>query len=181
MGEHPQTFHDFGALGQGLEAHGTRKNYAAGCRCLPCRSVESCYQAMRAQARARGLTAWVDAGPARAHIASLKAQGVGLRQVAALADVSFRTVQAVQNGRPRVTRSIEARILQTKPVVAGAVLVNSYRTFHRLRILLQEGYTVAQLARWLRVRPSRLRRRSKRVTAGRASEVKRWFDRLMAE
>lgn len=181
MSESPQTFHDFGALGQGVESHGTRKTFAAGCRCLPCRAVESTYQAMRAQARARGQTAWVDASQAKAHIASLKAQGVGLRQIAHLANVSFRTVQAIQNGRPRVTRTIEARILQTKPIVAGAVLVNGYRTFDRLRILLKEGYSVAQLTRWFKVRPSRLRRRSKRVTARRASEVKRWFDRLMAD
>lgn len=174
--------HDQGFLGPiGPEAHGSRKCFAAGCRCLACRSAESCYQARRAQARARGEAAWVDAGPARAHIATLKAQGVGLRQIAALAEASFRTVQAIQNGRPRVTRTIEARILQTKPVLAGAVLVNSYRTFDRLRILLKEGYSVAQLTRWFQVRPSRLRRQSKRVTARRASEVKRWFDRLMAE
>lgn len=176
------TLHDQGFLGPiGAEAHGSRKCFAAGCRCLPCRSAESCYQGMRARARAHGQTAWIDAGPSRRHIAALVDQGLGVRQIAALARVSPRTVQAIKLGRPRVTPAIEARILQVRPLLAGGAYVNGYKTFDKIRLLLKEGYSETQLRAWLGIGQASLRRRAKRVRVSMAVRVLQVYRHLTAE
>jgi hypothetical protein len=116
VSEQPQSLHDFGALGQGIYSHGTRANYQAGCHCLPCRSAEAGYQASRAQAKAKGLTGWVDATAARDHLLYLAQHQVGLEHAAMLSGVSVRTLQAIRNGRPRICKAIERKILLTRAI-----------------------------------------------------------------
>ena len=133
---------------------------------------------MRAQARARGDTAWIDAGPSRAHVAMLRAHGLGVRQIAALAGISARTVWSLHHGRPRITKGVEARILQVKPIPAGGIYVNGYKAYDYIRLLLNEGYSEAQLRQWLKMERGSLRRQSKRVRLAlerRARDLYQWL------
>lgn len=174
--------HDFGFLGQGHYAHGTRQNYRAGCRCVPCRSANACYEAQRARAKAKGdmCTALVDAAPARAKLLELASAHVGYRQAAKLAGVGHRTVGRILSGDVvLITRRVESAILGvTKPSLAYGVRINGYKTRHYIESLLREGYDEAGLARRLGLRGGRLWFRS-RVTVRNALRVRQLW-RLLA-
>jgi hypothetical protein len=181
VSEQPQSLHDFGALGQGIYSHGTRANYQAGCHCLPCRSAEAGYQASRAQAKAKGLTGWVDATAASDHLLYLAQHQVGLEHAAMLSGVSVRTLQAIRNGRPRICKAIERRILLTRAIPALGAHVNGYRTRHLLLCLFKEGYTRTQLARLLGLRTRQIRLHHEGVTVKNAVKVRALYRRLTAE
>src|SRR5262245_1278394 len=100
--------------------HGTRASYARGCRCDACKATEKAYQAQRAQARGNGEPGWIDAGPAQAHIAKLRTVHIGLHQIAQLSGVSFSTVQAIADGKPRIQVRTATAILNTQPIPAMA-------------------------------------------------------------
>jgi hypothetical protein len=182
MSEQPQSFHDFGLLGQGISAHGTRANYQHGCRCTPCRSAEACYQAQRVKARAAGLMGWVEADQARQHLLTLAVAGIGLHQAAYLSGVSFRTLQAVRNGRRRhLTRRVAATILATKAIPAYGQRVPSYHTRQLLQSLRTEGYPLSHLAYALGLRTNAVRLHHASITVRNALKVRALYRRLLAE
>lgn len=179
------TLHDFGFLGQGHYAHGTRANYRTGCRCVPCRSANACYETARARAKGRGSgieAQTVDAGPARRRLEELKALSVGIRQAAKLAGLSVRTVQRIRTGasaniRPAVARAI---LGIQEPYKAGGVRVNGYTTRHYIESLLREDYVEADIARRLGFRGPTLRL-GPNVTVRTARRVYRLWRRLTGE
>lgn len=188
------TLHDHGFLGPiGPEAHGSRASYRAGCRCTPCRAANACYEAQRA--RAEAVRVLVQADAARAHLLTLQMKGVGYRHAARLAGVSTFTTKAIRRGRQtRITAEVERAILGvTRPTLAHGVHVNGYDARRKLRTLLQEGFTVEQLAAVLHLRPETIERDTtvipdeqqgvyvprKRVST--VLRVRAFFARIMAE
>lgn len=164
----------------GFETHGSRATYQAGCRCLPCRSANAGYEAHRARMKAEGLAlGYVDPTEARAHLASLKAKGIGHRQAARLADLSPATIRAIRDGKVDVIRPATATaILAIRPVLAHGVRVNAYRTRHLLFALLREGFSRQDLAHrlGLRRRPPALH--AEAVTVRNALKVRALFARV---
>lgn len=119
--------------------HGTRACYQAGCRRLECRSANAAYR--RAHAH------YVDAGPAAAHCARLRAEGMGVPRIAALAGVAEATVWALVTGtRTTLQQATSAAVLGVpcRPALGSMV---SGRSVHRLiqRAIL-EGFSRRHLA-----------------------------------
>lgn len=87
-----------------MRAHGTHVRYVqgpdehdqpGGCRCEPCRAANCAYERERKQ---RTEPAYVIAGPARAHLAWLAAQGVGLKSVSIISGLSHGTLSKLVYG-----------------------------------------------------------------------------------
>lgn len=174
------TLHEQGFLGPiGPEAHGSRPAYRAGCRCLPCRSANACYEAQRARAMTER-PALVDAGAARARLLELAGLKVGIRQAARLAGVSVRTIQRIRTGTATQIRATVARAILgiDRPVQAPGLLINAYTTRHYIESLLREDYEEAYLARRLGIRTVKLGRH---VTVRTAQRVYRLWRYLTGE
>lgn len=174
-----QGFHDFGFLGQGHYAHGTRQNYLTGCKCTPCRSANALYEQQRLQARAHGEPVWVSPDKARAQLERLGKLGIGYRQAATLAGISWQTVRRI---RKRMVRRILARVEQailgiTKPFLARGVRVNGYETRHYVESLVREDYALPWLAQQLGLKCG-CERLGQLVTVGTALRVRRLHARL---
>lgn len=181
----PANLHDFGFLGQGHYAHGTRQNYRSGCHCLACRSANACYEAQRALERAKSDGSpqhTVDAGPARQKLQELAALQVGIRQAAKLAGVSVRTVQRIRTGASvQIRPAVEMAILGIQePQQAGGVRVNGYTTRHYIESMLREDYAEADLAQQLGFRGPSLRL-GRNVTVRTACRVCRLWRRLVGD
>lgn len=178
------SLHDFGALGQASHAHGTRANYLTGCRCVPCRSANACYEAQRASARAQGRAdLLVDAAAARRQLCALAAAGIGHRRAAHLAGVATKTVKAIRRGTAsRIRASVEQAILGVqRPSLARGVKVNGYRTRYLLACLQAEGYSLRALARRLGLRGSHLPAHAGRVTVQTHLQTEALYRDLTAE
>jgi hypothetical protein len=134
-------------------AHGQRRFYRAGCRCVRCRASNAAYvTARRAAPR-------VPAAPVRQHILALQAQGLGYRRVAALAGIGASSVLRLRAGRRTwTTPATAARVLKVRPALAHGTRVASWRLLRKLEVLRQhEDYSTADLARGLGVDDGRLR------------------------
>lgn len=116
----------------------------------------------RQLAYGRWESVYVDAEPARLHLKSLQAAGLGTRRIAALAGVNRKTLQYLTAGRPdrgtppshQITADNAARILAVEvPEVAHRAaadhqLVDATGTVRRLQALVAYGYPrVALMAR----------------------------------
>lgn len=167
--------------------HGSRARYVGErCRCDDCRRANREYAAARARARAEGDTGeLVDAGPARAHLEALAAQGVGRRAVAAACDVALSVLLDVRRGRKlRVRASTARRILA---VDAGAISdggrVPAGATRTALRELLRAGLTKTEIARRLgsAAKVPSLQLVARHVTAKNALKVQKLLVEVRAE
>lgn len=167
-------------VGQGIHAHahGTRRQYRSGCRCTPCRAANATYEAHRSRASA----GWVRPEAARAKLEMLARIGIGHRQAAKLAGVSFRTVQRIRKGRCRRIRAdVERAILAIeRPALAKGVCVNGYETRHYVESLVREGFRKTALALKLGLRGGRLRV-GQNVTVRTALRVRALHAQLTAE
>lgn len=80
--------------------HGTYAAYTLdGCRCPACKAAQSTYERNRVRQQAYGR--WdnlVDAEPVRAHLANLKACGIGLKKVSELSGVSNGSLTKIWYG-----------------------------------------------------------------------------------
>lgn len=164
--------------------HGTRQRYVGGCRCVPCRAANSRYETERAVARAAGdWNGVVSAAQTRQHIERLSAAGVGGKALAAASGISYTIIQLVKHGhRKQVRRRTEARILSVDGSArSDGALVPSDQARRMIEHLVDEGYSKAQLARWLGYqRPALQFFRSKLITARTASRVERMVVLLRA-
>lgn len=126
--------------------HGTRPAYRQGCRCLPCKAASA-----RARARYRLQPApLVPVDLTRAYLSALAEKGLGVRQQAKLAGVSRRTVEKIRNGQASLVHArIVTKLLAVKPALAFGCRVPAIDTLRCLWLLLEEGYTQPQLARYL--------------------------------
>jgi len=165
--------------------HGTRARYVSGrCRCEPCRAANAAHRRQRARAVAAGDTrGLVSSDRARAHLAALRATGVGARSVSAASDVALSIVRAVASGKATNIRAhTERRILA---VDAGAVAdhghVDSGPTRRLIREIIRAGYTRGEIARRLGASRPALQLAPRRILARNALAVERIHRELMAE
>jgi len=123
----------------------------------------------------------VPAAAALEHVKRLSRAGVGYKSVAAAADVSSTTIMAMRAGRKtRIRASTEARILGVdRAAVADGAKVQAGRAWKRIRSLLEEGYSKAELARRLGKRQPALQLGRGRMTAINASMVERLYRTIM--
>jgi hypothetical protein len=170
--------HDFGFLGQGHYAHGTRQNYQSGCKCTPCRVANASYAAHRAQTDTAG---WVNPDDARAYLLTLQDKGVGYRQAAELSGVSASTIKAIRAGaRTRILQSHHVAILSIPPYPAMGQRVSSKRAKHLLHSLQGEGFTLRDVAAKLGLRRKELTLHPT-VTVKKSLQVHALWRKLTAE
>lgn len=132
-------------------AHGQYPAYVLDrCRCDECRSASRDYERARQLAP---VPAYVDAAPAREHIAWLATQGVGLKQVAKQAGVAHGALSKLVYGLPnrppskRCRRDTLERILAVSiDARAGGARVDAETTWALINEMLDAGATRAQLA-----------------------------------
>ena len=159
--------------------HGTRAAYRAGCHCLPCKAASA-----RARSRYRQHPApLVPADLARAYVHVLIAKGLGVAQQAKLAHVSLTTVASVKNGqRDRLRAATAAHLLAVRAILAQGQRVDASETLGLLSLLLEEGYTQDQIARYLSQRGGTVQthhRPDAKVTVRTALKVRALARRLL--
>lgn len=162
--------------------HGDRIKYMSGCRCVPCKAANSRYETMRLAARKNGdWNGLVPATRARRHINKLSKKGVGRRAIAAASDVADSVIHAVKTGRKlQIRKRTETRILAvTAEAVGDAALVSAKRTWVLIERLLDQGFSKAEIARRMGKKTPNLRFRKDRVTTRTASQVERFYRRMM--
>ena len=149
--------------------------YRHGCKCVLCRSAN----AAKVAAWRRTAPIGADSAPARAHVRSLQARGLGTRQIAQQAGVSRATVIRLLRGlevRPAAYR----RILAARPVLArGAVIVGTV-PWRSIDSLEREGYTRRDIARLLGARSQQLQLH-RHLTVRSALRIARLYDALASE
>jgi transcriptional regulator with XRE-family HTH domain len=171
--------------------HGTYACYVGDfCRCLPCASANSTYEAARVRSLAYGRTPYVDAGPAREHVRALGEAGLGWKHVARLAGVSYGAMSKLlygeQNRRlgpsKRIRPDAAARILAVRvDQLADGAIVDGTGTRRRLQALVAAGWSQARLAGRLGMLPTNfgpLILGQRQPTAGTARRVADLYDEL---
>jgi len=114
---------------------------------------------------------------AKAHLVELSRAGVGYRSVGEAADVSKTVLALILSGkRQRIRASTERRILDVDAQArADHSTVPATRTWRRIRILLEEGFSKAEIARRLGYRRPALQLGRRRILAKNAARVERFF------
>jgi len=153
---------------------------------------------MRRRARHGYQCSFVDAAPARDHVAALRAAGIGLRRLADLSGVSRSALSCLVNGRPergsapnkRVAAQTAAAVLAVEipevghDQVADGQLVDAIGTVRRLQSLVAYGYPRYYLAGRLGIAPGNATAlfdaATLRVTAATARKVAALFAELEA-
>jgi hypothetical protein len=172
--------------------HGTRVAYVKDrCRCTDCTAANTA--AGRAVHRAQTFGRWrpfVDAAPVREHIRALRAAGIGVEQIAMLADVSTSHVRELadsgRDGNPgirRVRPETAHQVLRIRADQANRAPrshVDATGTRRRLQALIAVGWPHGQLAARLGRSPANLRRSmlSDSVTAQTARDVSALYEKL---
>ncbi|MCU1620673.1 MAG: hypothetical protein JWR28_251 [Modestobacter sp.] len=172
--------------------HGTRAAYVKDrCRCTECTAANTA--ASRTANRERTYGRWqpfIDAGPVHDHLALLRASGIGVERIAALAGMSvshIRELAAPDRRDSPVTRRIRpstaTRILSISVDHAERAphsLVDATGARRRLEALIAIGWSPELLATELARRPSSLRRSmtSPSVTARTARDVAALYEEL---
>lgn len=132
--------------------HGTRAAYARGCKCSPCRAANGRYSKLQQYRVIAGIRTLVDAGPSKAHVAALRAAGMGRRTIAMRSGVSQTVIDrlvGVNTDKPchRVRPETERRILAVRAAdVADGSNTDTSGTTRRLRALVAIGWTQTELA-----------------------------------
>jgi hypothetical protein len=173
-------------------SHGTRAAYVKDhCRCTDCTTANAA--AWRTAARQQAYGRWqpfTDAAAVRDHIHTLRSAGIGVEQIAALADTSPRHIRDLARPetttRPAVLRvrsHTAARILAITPNDANRApgsRIDATGTRRRLQALVAVGWSTALLATALGRTTSNLIRTmtSRKVTAETAQVVAALYDQL---
>lgn len=138
--------------------HGTRTAYVKDeCRCRDCMDANTA--ASHTASREKTFGRWqpyIDAIPVREHIAVLRVSGVGLTQIAKLANTSLSHVRALVSTEPdgqpttvRVRPSTADRILAIEATTASSApgaRVDSTGTRRRLQALMAIGWPLPVIA-----------------------------------
>ncbi len=173
--------------------HGTRAAYVQDrCGCGPCTAANT--EAERRRAKAIVYGTWrglMDAAAVRAHVQSLREQGLSLKRIAELSGVGQGTLSALvygepSRGRPPLTQvraDTQRRLLAVRfqpAAVAPGRRLDATGTRRRLQALATLGWSVTSLAARseLPVRTLRRALTSTTVTADTARAVARLYDQL---
>ena len=150
----------------------------------------------RQQAYGRWESTYIDAEPARQHVQTLRATGMGTRRIAELAETPRQTIANLVNGRPdrgtvpsrKIDRDSSTRILaipvpDAHELAKDRQLVGATGTARRLQALVAIGYTQVFLCESIGVTASNgcrlfdIRRQS-HVQAATARRVETVFNAL---
>jgi transcriptional regulator len=172
--------------------HGTRAAYVKDqCRCHHCRAANASASNTRHRERTYGRWApFVDATPVREHIQMLRQSGIGIDQIANLAETSSSHIRSliyhsrtgkppIQKVRPETARDF-LKIQATDANRAPRSHIDATGTQRRIQALNVMGWTQASLAAELGRSPANLRRSmtSDSVTARTAQLVNVMYERL---
>jgi hypothetical protein len=104
-------------------------------------------------------------------------------RIAAACDVSLTILASIRSGiRTQIRKRTQDRILGvTRLALSDATLVPSTETWHQIDMLLEEGFTKAELARRLGFERPALQIGKDRILARTAARVDRLFRMLMKE
>ncbi len=175
---------------QARHRHGTRAAYVKDrCRCTDCTAANTAISRTATRERIYGRwRPYVDAGPVREHIATLRAAGIGVERIAQLAGLSVSHIrQLAKFGRgdspttQRVRPSTAARVLGIGITNrAPRSRVDATGTRRRLQALIAIGWAPVLLAAELGRRPNSLHRSmtGPSVSARTAHEVVSVYERL---
>lgn len=186
-----------------MRAHGTRQRYRRGpdendtpekgCRCRKCTSAATRAVTLgrlrAAEGRSRQL---VDAGPVRAHVLKLHAQGLPFTSIAELAGIASRTVELLVHGEPVKDRPPTRAVTEKTAKALYAVRANQVtwktRTLavgsqRRLQALAVAGWPAPYLAPRIGITHDHLKRLQRGVTgstvyAGTARTIAAVYDEL---
>lgn len=172
--------------------HGQRGTYVKGCRCDQCRASNTEYARMRSRRVAyatfdQSLATLLDSAPVRAHLAQLRAAGLGRRTIADKSGVAQTVIDrllGLSRSRParRVRPDTERRILSvTVEDLANSAVVDGTGTARRLQALVAIGWTQHELARrigWTPANLCSLMHARRPVTAATARRVAGLYDEL---
>ena len=178
---------------QTTHVHGTRACYVLDrCRCTPCSQDRARWERVSSRAKAYGR--WdnlVDAGPAREHVTALTAQGMGLKRIVAVSDISQGLLWKLIYGKRqkdgsripsvRVTKSAHERILAVRLDLADGACVDSIGTTRRIQALVAVGWSQSKIAARLGVTPANftaIAHGRSGVTTARARAVSDLYDQL---
>lgn len=153
-------------------AHGTRARYQSTlrCRCLPCRAANGEYRP----------TPLVAAAPAAAHLRHLGAGGVGHARAAELSGVAESELRRIRSGvvtRIRQTTAVRILAIPLKPALG--VRISAVEARRKVRQLLAERLTKAQIARETGHTTPRLQLGRKAVTVRTALRIRQLHRRMM--
>lgn len=163
-------------------AHGTRRSYQAGCRCVLCRAANADYVRSRRTDWLPDPTEMVSAAPARAYLLTLRIQGVGYRQAATIARLDPGLIQDIRKGaRTQIRAVTSTRILGIRPQLALGQRVTAWRTWRLLDSLKREGFSRADLARKLGLQDTHLQLHARHVRVKNACKVRNLWHFIMAE
>lgn len=139
--------------------HGTVSRYHRGCHCTDCRGAIAAYA--RDHVRRRAMARWgaapptyVDPAPVREHIETLRALGLGTREIARRAHVGRYTVERIigvatgEHGpSTRIRPETATAILAVRADrLADRALIDATGSMRRLRALVALGWPQQQLA-----------------------------------
>ncbi|MEU3447208.1 hypothetical protein AB0H29_08255 [Streptomyces thermolilacinus] len=172
--------------------HGYARYKLDGCRCYTCALAVSEYNAARERAIAYGQwQPFVNAAPVREHLLRLRECGMGLRAIAAAAEVDRKRLQNILTGRPergtgpqeRVRPAIAAAVLSVEPsweTLAPSTLVSPVGTRRRVYALVAVGWPQQYLAEHLGMTPGNFAQMLARehVLVRRALAVRAMYDAL---
>lgn len=148
-----------------LRPHGYARYRLDGCRCYTCAAARSRYDENRTKAITAGTwKPWVDAEPIRAHVTFLRSCEMGLRTIAAVADVDRKRLQCVVGGGPdrgtppqaKVRPELAAAVLSVEPTLqnlAPSTLISPIGTRRRAHALVAVGWPQQYLAEHLGMQP----------------------------
>lgn len=172
--------------------HGTRACAVLDkCKCLPCSKANA--EAERRRQRQIAYGRWqpyVDAGPTRAHVESLRAAGMGLKTVAKASGVAHGTLSKLIYGErglapsKRVRHETAVRLQAVQVNVgnlADGAKVSSLGTRRRLQALVAIGWSQSKLGTRLGMEPGnfyKLMRCNELVFARTARAVTALYDEL---
>lgn len=137
--------------------HGTHACYTLDrCKCWPCVRANTAYENQRKRLHAYGRwNGLVDAEPARQHVRTLMASGIGWKRVASLAGVPVDNVCKLIYGAPGRTPSKRIRpassdallaVTAGRDSLAEGSCVDPAGTRRRLRALIALGWSQSKLA-----------------------------------
>jgi len=178
---------------QVTHVHGTYACYVLDrCHCTPCSTERSRWE--RTTSRAKAYGRWdnlVDATPAREHITALAAQGMGLKRIVAVSDISQGLLWKLIYGKRhkdgsripsvRITKSAHARILAIRLDLADGAKISSIGTTRRIQALVAVGWSQSKIAARLaigRANFTALAQGRTGVTTARAKAVADLYDQL---
>lgn len=135
--------------------HGHRNRYVTDkCRCRPCRDAASKYTRELERRHLYGRVIYVPAGPARAHVEALQAQGMGWKRIAARAGINDSVMWKLIYGDPsrnmapskRIRPTTEAAILGATLDLADRIGIPGTGTRRRLQGLVAVGWSQSKIA-----------------------------------